>query len=74
MNRVAFVDRVEQLTREKQSYVLACINVDQFSRINEAHGYAAGDILLRQIGKTATRRLAVGAAGAAVRRGALRRW
>ncbi len=49
LNRDAIVEKVDQHARGTQSFALACIDVDQFSRINEAHGYASGDVLLRDI-------------------------
>jgi diguanylate cyclase (GGDEF)-like protein len=54
-NRLAFFNRAPELLsaalREGETPVVALISVDEVDAINEAHGYAAGDQVLSQVGR-----------------------
>jgi len=53
-NRKAFDEKLLLLEagweRERQPYVLILVDLDQFKRINDAHGHQAGDRVLEKIG------------------------
>ena len=55
LNRTAFELRFENLVTEDSNttvqHVLAYLDIDQFRTVNETCGSAAGDLLLKQIGK-----------------------
>ncbi|OHB79581.1 MAG: hypothetical protein A2V98_01220 [Planctomycetes bacterium RBG_16_64_12] len=53
-NRKAFYEKLHLLQagwdRESQPYVLILVDLDQFKRINDAHGHQAGDRVLEKVG------------------------
>jgi len=59
--RMAFVDALtglpnrraldETLARATGQYALAMVDVDHFKRFNDSYGHAAGDLVLRQVGR-----------------------
>ena len=55
LNRAAFEQKFENLVTEDSNttvqHVLAFLDIDQFRTVNETCGSAAGDLLLKQIGK-----------------------
>jgi diguanylate cyclase (GGDEF)-like protein len=55
-NRTAFYERIEiEIERQKRSgrpMALAYIDCDDFKRVNDRHGHAAGDRLLRDVAHT----------------------
>jgi diguanylate cyclase (GGDEF)-like protein len=55
-NRLAFFNRAPELLsaslREGASPTVALMSIDDVDQINEAHGFAAGDQLLGQVGKS----------------------
>jgi diguanylate cyclase (GGDEF)-like protein len=58
-NRAAFIERIEiEIERQKRSrqpMTLAYIDCDDFKRVNDRHGHAAGDRLLQDIAHTLVR-------------------
>ena len=51
-NRALYDDRlaqaVERNRRNRQPFALMCLDVDHFKAVNDTHGHAAGDLLLRR--------------------------
>ncbi|MFD7657369.1 diguanylate cyclase domain-containing protein [Actinosynnema sp. NPDC059797] len=58
-NRTGFVPRLEQAVRGAPGPVLVFLDIDQFKGVNDLHGHAAGDEVLRLVGA----RLAAAVAG-----------
>jgi diguanylate cyclase (GGDEF)-like protein len=54
-NRILFLDRldtaIERAARHHIGFALLYIDIDGFKPVNDQHGHAAGDALLRQIGE-----------------------
>lgn len=55
-NRRAFEDALARahadLVSTKQPFVLACLDVDRFKKLNDTHGHSVGDLALKRIGQT----------------------
>jgi diguanylate cyclase (GGDEF)-like protein len=60
-NRRAFFDRLQFVlalaARERRPLTLAYLDVDDFKGVNDAHGHAAGDQVLRLVGRTVLKSL-----------------
>jgi diguanylate cyclase (GGDEF)-like protein len=54
-NRILFLDRldtaVDRATRHRENFALLYIDIDGFKPVNDNHGHAVGDVLLREIGQ-----------------------
>ncbi|GAV21881.1 GGDEF domain-containing protein [Carboxydothermus pertinax] len=50
-NRRYFYERLSRL-KTKNSFSLLLIDIDDFKRINDTYGHAAGDLVLQQVAKT----------------------
>ena len=57
-NRVLLQERLEELLAEQIPLAVVFCDLDQFKRINDTHGHAAGDEVLRVMGTRLARRLA----------------
>jgi diguanylate cyclase (GGDEF)-like protein len=52
-NRVQFQDRLQEMLENKNRPVaLLSIDLDAFKDINDTHGHAAGDVVLKNVGET----------------------
>ena len=49
----------QRCIRSGQSFCLAVMDIDRFKRVNEAHGYAVGDAVLRAVAQEALRHVRV---------------
>jgi diguanylate cyclase (GGDEF)-like protein len=58
-NRILFLDRLdtalERATRHSEQFALLYIDIDGFKPVNDNHGHAVGDEMLRQIGQRLVR-------------------
>jgi len=56
LNRIAFEQKFESIVLESsgggQQHVIAYLDIDQFKIVNETCGNAAGDLLLKQVGRS----------------------
>jgi len=50
-NRRSVQERIEWLIAHKQTFCLVMVDLNGFKQINDTHGHAAGDSLLRQFGQ-----------------------
>ncbi|GHG30117.1 GGDEF domain-containing protein [Deinococcus indicus] len=48
-NRRAAEERLADLTRAAQTYTLVLFDLDHFKRVNDMHGHAAGDLVLKGV-------------------------
>ena len=48
-NRRAAEERLAELTRAGQPYTLVLFDLDHFKRVNDMHGHAAGDLVLKGV-------------------------
>jgi len=58
LNRTAFIEQADaefaRATRHGRPLSLITMDIDHFKQVNDTHGHAAGDSVLRQIGTTIT--------------------
>lgn len=50
-SRALLADRITSAMEQRQPFLVLCIDIDNLKRINERHGRAAGDALLRGVGE-----------------------
>ncbi|NTX99806.1 GGDEF domain-containing protein [Deinococcus sp. JMULE3] len=63
-NRRAAEERLSQLTRSEQTYTLILFDLDHFKRVNDMHGHAMGDLVLRGVAEITRRHLPEGSLAA----------
>lgn len=63
-SRALLVDRITSAMEQQQPFLVLCIDIDNLKRINERHGRATGDALLRGIGERLATLCASGLAAA----------
>ncbi len=54
-NRVQFQDRMSALLNGNAAVTLLLVDLDDFKLVNDTHGHAAGDAILRHVSKTLSR-------------------
>ncbi|GGR79555.1 GGDEF domain-containing protein [Deinococcus sedimenti] len=59
-NRRAAEERLTRLTQNAETYTLILFDLDHFKRVNDMHGHAMGDLVLRGVADVARRHLPEG--------------
>ncbi len=63
-NRRAAEERLSSLTRGGETYTLILFDLDHFKRVNDMHGHAMGDLVLRGVAEITRRHLPEGSLAA----------
>ncbi|UBV43455.1 GGDEF domain-containing protein [Deinococcus taeanensis] len=63
-NRRAAEERLAQLTRMQETFTLILFDLDHFKRVNDMHGHAMGDLVLRGVAQITQRHLPPGSLAA----------
>ncbi|GGR49521.1 hypothetical protein GCM10008959_08510 [Deinococcus seoulensis] len=63
-NRRAAEERLSDLTRQGETYTLVLFDLDHFKRVNDMHGHATGDLVLRGVAQVALGHLPQGGVAA----------
>ncbi|TMS57621.1 PAS domain S-box protein [Imbroritus primus] len=63
-SRALLTDRITSAMEQQRPFLVLCIDIDNLKRINERHGRAAGDALLRGVGERLAALCASGLAAA----------
>lgn len=50
-NHFAFQEKADLLLRKGNSYLIVCMDIDDFKYINDIYGYPTGDLILQEIAK-----------------------
>lgn len=59
-NRRSAEERLDTLTRAEASYTLVLFDLDHFKQVNDRHGHATGDLVLRGVAEVARTHLPAG--------------